>query len=454
MTSTSVEDLVFKKPKTTNKKVVVNGKIKCKNPKQKKKSKQSKLCYDSKEDRPSRCFNFKYCTRSTCIQKPARNKTRYPPKCSDDSACELLEPCEKKTRKCKNKSATSRIPQERLVRCVQTNVTKQSAKSKKENVESSKPQKLQNKDKIPKTSVRSKKTKSKNETTKKQDCVPSRNGKRDRQSTSSDSCRPGESQSSSRYEKSSKKKKITKVEKKFSQGPTKSSKKVKPAEHEKVGTSRDLQSDPACLRGLPSVNEGGISSPCSSDWECYDDDSFNWCFSSDDSDSDDFWRDVESSESDDFHWMNYLSENSAEDSDISEDDLIYSISEDYVEDARHSNILLGLLLAEEFGDDDFIETLLLLLASHPELEDDKAPSPASDVTISALPTVMATKETLSKETSCAICRSDYDLNEKLTQLPCKHMFHRICVVAWLHKSGTCPVCRFLLTTGDSEDEDD
>ncbi|KAH7277211.1 hypothetical protein KP509_39G039800 [Ceratopteris richardii] len=46
---------------------------------------------------------------------------------------------------------------------------------------------------------------------------------------------------------------------------------------------------------------------------------------------------------------------------------------------------------------------------------------------------------------CAVCLSDYQMNEKIQQLPvCKHSFHVPCINEWLAKNATCPICRLSL----------
>ena len=46
---------------------------------------------------------------------------------------------------------------------------------------------------------------------------------------------------------------------------------------------------------------------------------------------------------------------------------------------------------------------------------------------------------------CAVCLGEYQLNEKLQQLPvCKHSFHLQCIDEWLSKHTTCPICRISL----------
>jgi len=43
---------------------------------------------------------------------------------------------------------------------------------------------------------------------------------------------------------------------------------------------------------------------------------------------------------------------------------------------------------------------------------------------------------------CAICLNDYQENEKISTLPCKHHFHQECVVTYLKGfNRLCPICR-------------
>jgi hypothetical protein len=45
------------------------------------------------------------------------------------------------------------------------------------------------------------------------------------------------------------------------------------------------------------------------------------------------------------------------------------------------------------------------------------------------------------DATCPICLSEFDLDEKLRVLPCKHHFHDGCVDEWLRVNSTCPSCR-------------
>ena len=47
-----------------------------------------------------------------------------------------------------------------------------------------------------------------------------------------------------------------------------------------------------------------------------------------------------------------------------------------------------------------------------------------------------------KTTDCGICLDEFQLNDKLLCLKCKHIFHYSCVHKWLtNGSNLCPSCR-------------
>merc|ERR1719353_1182360 len=80
---------------------------------------------------------------------------------------------------------------------------------------------------------------------------------------------------------------------------------------------------------------------------------------------------------------------------------------------------------------------------------DGKPPPAAARIIRTLPEVAITKSDLDTEATnseCAICLEPQIVGNAATKLPCAHLFCRDCIVDWLKKNCTCPVCRYELET--------
>lgn len=84
------------------------------------------------------------------------------------------------------------------------------------------------------------------------------------------------------------------------------------------------------------------------------------------------------------------------------------------------------------------------------IEVEQAHPPATEQIIECLPQIIVEDRHSGQEQCCAICCCEYINGEIATQLPCQHMFHKLCVTLWLRKSGTCPVCRHVLTPAPVE----
>lgn len=62
------------------------------------------------------------------------------------------------------------------------------------------------------------------------------------------------------------------------------------------------------------------------------------------------------------------------------------------------------------------------------------PPPASKEVVANLPIISVTEEILARlgrETQCAVCRENLVVNDKMQELPCKHLFHPPCLKPWL-----------------------
>lgn len=42
---------------------------------------------------------------------------------------------------------------------------------------------------------------------------------------------------------------------------------------------------------------------------------------------------------------------------------------------------------------------------------------------------------------CPVCICEFKIYDTATTLPCGHTMHEKCVSRWVHKTGTCPMCR-------------
>ena len=78
------------------------------------------------------------------------------------------------------------------------------------------------------------------------------------------------------------------------------------------------------------------------------------------------------------------------------------------------------------------------------------PPPASVNAINSLHMVQVTAEDLLEETNkeCLICLSEQEIGSYAVKLPCGHLYHRPCLVEWLEKHCTCPVCRYEIESAD------
>ena len=47
-----------------------------------------------------------------------------------------------------------------------------------------------------------------------------------------------------------------------------------------------------------------------------------------------------------------------------------------------------------------------------------------------------------KGKKCSICLSKYIGTDIIKEFPCKHIYHKNCLLKWLKKSNLCPLCKY------------
>lgn len=86
---------------------------------------------------------------------------------------------------------------------------------------------------------------------------------------------------------------------------------------------------------------------------------------------------------------------------------------------------------------NYLRRLILRLSSDDIPIAPRGPCPASPPSISSIPTVSISESSL----PCAVCKDEFVTSFPARLLPCGHLYHSDCIVPWLSRHNSCPVCR-------------
>jgi len=81
--------------------------------------------------------------------------------------------------------------------------------------------------------------------------------------------------------------------------------------------------------------------------------------------------------------------------------------------------------------------------------DKQVAPPASKAAVEALRRFSPGVEDVKAEQQCPVCIAVFEATSECVAMPCKHHFHATCILPWLSKTNSCPVCRHELITDDA-----
>eukprot|EP00824_Muranothrix_gubernata_P006410 TRINITY_DN18252_c0_g1_i1.p1 TRINITY_DN18252_c0_g1~~TRINITY_DN18252_c0_g1_i1.p1 ORF type:complete len:287 (-),score=41.71 TRINITY_DN18252_c0_g1_i1:49-816(-) len=80
------------------------------------------------------------------------------------------------------------------------------------------------------------------------------------------------------------------------------------------------------------------------------------------------------------------------------------------------------------------------------------PPPASKVAVTNLVERTVTQTEAESGAECAVCKEGFPSGQSVREMPCHHFFHAECLLQWLKRHNSCPVCRYELPTDDPDYE--
>mmetsp|Transcript_26553 Transcript_26553/g.68551 ORF Transcript_26553/g.68551 Transcript_26553/m.68551 type:complete len:446 (-) Transcript_26553:228-1565(-) len=104
-----------------------------------------------------------------------------------------------------------------------------------------------------------------------------------------------------------------------------------------------------------------------------------------------------------------------------------------------------LLQTDMFGNGDIAERIMEAQGMRQRAQAGVGGSTLATVTTEE-PWTQALKERLDQD-QCMVCLCDFEDDEQVRHLPCKHVFHTGCIDEWLGRDAHCPLCRHAFARG-------
>lgn len=77
-------------------------------------------------------------------------------------------------------------------------------------------------------------------------------------------------------------------------------------------------------------------------------------------------------------------------------------------------------------------------------------APASKSSVDAMPVVKFKKQnSQADDVHCAVCKEAFETDGEVREMPCKHIYHSDCILPWLARHRSCPICRHELPAEES-----
>ncbi|KAI3414622.1 RING-type E3 ubiquitin transferase [Psidium guajava] len=73
---------------------------------------------------------------------------------------------------------------------------------------------------------------------------------------------------------------------------------------------------------------------------------------------------------------------------------------------------------------------------------ERGPAPAPRSVIDAMPIIKITQTHLRANADCPVCKEEFELGSEASMMPCHHIYHSDCIIPWLIRHNSCPLCRY------------